>query len=128
MRLLLDTNIALWAVTDDSRLGGRAAALICEPANAVWVSVASLWEIAIKHALRRDEMPVNASDARRYFVHSGYRLLMIEPEHVIRVESLPQIHRDPFDRLMVSQALEEDCRLLTRDGVLPRYSELVLAV
>ncbi len=128
MRLLLDTNIALWAITDDPRLGSRAATLIADPGNVVCVSAASLWEIAIKHALRRGEMPVSGTEARRYFDQSGYRTLSIGPEHVLGVERLPRIHHDPFDRLLVAQAIEEGCRLLTRDSVLPRYSDFVLAV
>ena len=128
MRILLDTNVALWAITDDPQLGERAATLISDPSNAVYVSVANLWEIAIKHALRREEMPVNGADARRYFDLSGYRMLNVEPAHVLRVEKLARIHNDPFDRLLVAQAIEKGCHLLTRDGVLPRYSGLVLAV
>jgi len=128
MRLLLDTNIALWAITDDPKLGARAAELISDPTNSVWVSVANLWEIAVKHAVRPAEMPLSGSDARRYFDQSGYRMLTIDSSHVLRIEQLPRIHNDPFDRLLVAQAIEAGCHLLTRDGVLPRYSELVLAV
>ena len=128
MRLLLDTNVALWAITDDARLGERASTLIASPDNVVWVSAANLWEIAIKHSLRREEMPVSAADARRYFHESGYRMLSIGPEHVVRVGALPPVHSDPFDRLLVAQAIEEGCHLLTRDRVLPRYSELIVPV
>ena len=128
MRLLLDTNVALWAIVDDERLGHRAAHLIADRSNAVWVSVASLWEIAIKHALRPGEMPVDAQSARRYFDRAGYRTIGIRAEHVVRIERLPPIHRDPFDRVLVAQALEEGFHLLTRDSVLPDYTDLVVPV
>ena len=128
MRLLLDTNVALWAITADDRLGSRAAELIGDRSNGVWVSAATLWEIAIKHALRRGEMPVSAADARGYFRDAGYATIGIEPAHVLRVEHLPQVHADPFDRILVAQALEEGMHLLTRDRVLPEYSDLVIPV
>ncbi|MFW6213824.1 MAG: type II toxin-antitoxin system VapC family toxin [Spirochaetota bacterium] len=128
MRLLLDTNIALWAITDDARLRRCATDLIADPDNLVMVSAVNLWEIAIKHALRREQMPVSAADARRFFEESGYRLLSISPNHVIRVESLPPVHNDPFHRILVAQAIEEGCHLLTRDATLPRYSDIVVPV
>ncbi len=128
MRLLLDTNVALWAITADDRLGSRAAELIGDRSNGVWVSAATLWEIAIKHAVRRGEMPVSAADARGYFRDAGYGTIGIEAGHVLRVETLPPIHADPFDRVLVAQALEEGMHLLTRDAVLPEYSDLVIPV
>ena len=128
MRLLLDTNVALWAITKDDRLGRRATELIVDRSNSVWVSVATLWEIAIKHALRRGEMPVSAAAARGYFHDAGYGVVAIEPGHVLRVERLPQIHADPFDRVLVAQTIEEGMHLLTRDRVLPDYSDLVIPV
>ena len=128
MRLLLDTNVALWAITADDRLGSRAAELIGDRSNGVWVSGATLWEIAIKHALRRGEMPVSAADARGYFRDAGYATIGIEAAHALRIEHLPEVHADPFDRILVAQALEEGMHLLTRDRVLPEYSDLVIPV
>ncbi|WP_374616795.1 type II toxin-antitoxin system VapC family toxin, partial [Thauera aminoaromatica] len=107
MNLLLDTHVALWAITDHPRLPQAARDLILSPKTTVWVSVASVWEIAIKHALGRGDMPVSSRDAVCYFTASGYRLLAIEPEHVVAVETLPAHHQDPFDRLLVAQALVE---------------------
>lgn len=128
MKLLLDTHIALWAVSDDTRLSKRARSLILNPSADLFVSVASLWEIAIKHALGRtgsSAMPVSASDAREAFIESGFILLDVTSEHVLAVETLPPIHGDPFDRLLVAQCLSEPMRLLTHDAALVRYSELV---
>ena len=128
MNILLDTHIALWAIADDSRLPGRARALISEPDNTIWVSAASLWEIAIKHMLGRGDMPVSSKDALGYFQQAGYRLLSIEPEHTIAVESLPPVHQDPFDRLLLAQSRTEPLHLLTADALLARYGEWVIRV
>ncbi len=131
MRLLLDTHIALWAVVDDSRLGPTASELIADPANEVFVSAASLWEIAIKHARARgqvNDMPVSAQEALGYFRDSGYALLDIAPAHTAAVERLPMLHADPFDRLLVAQALTVPLRLLTHDARVARYSDTVIVV
>lgn len=124
MRILLDTHIALWAVVDSPLLPAAAARRILA-AEEVLVSAASVWEIAIKHALGRGDMPVSAAQALRAFQDAGYRLLDIRPEHAVRVEALPPIHRDPFDRLLVAQAQVEPLRLITADTVLGAYGELV---
>lgn len=128
MNLLLDTHIALWAITDSPRLSPRARTLILSSTAVVWVSAASLWEIAIKHSLGRGDMPVSAEDALRYFRESGYRLLEIKPEHAVAVQDLPAHHQDPFDRMLVAQALAEPMRLMTHDPAVVRYSDTVIAV
>ena len=128
MRLLLDTHIALWALTDDPRLSQRARALIDDPANQVLVSAATVWEIAIKHALGRDDMPISADEALEWFRQAGYDLLPITPAHAAAVEHLPDHHRDPFDRLLVAQAITEPLRLLSRDPLVVRYGDAVIAV
>lgn len=128
MRLLLDTHIALWALTDDPRLSQRARALIDDPANQVMVSAATVWEIAIKHALGRDDMPISGDEALEWFRQAGYDLLPITPAHAAAVEHLPDHHRDPFDRLLVAQAMTEPLRLLSRDPLVVRYGDAVMAV
>lgn len=128
MNLLLDTHVALWAITDSARLTPTARSLIESPRSTVWVSVASLWEIAIKHSLARGDMPVSGRDATRYFEASGYRLLPIEAEHAAAVEDLPRHHQDPFDRLLIAQALTEPMRLMTHDPLLALYSDTVIKV
>lgn len=128
MRLLLDTHIALWAVTDSPRLPAAARAVIVDPANEVWVSAATVWEIAIKHALGPEGMPVSGSEALHWFGVSGYRDLPVTSRHTCAVEMLPPIHTDPFDRLLVAQAQTEPLRLITHDATLARYSELVVLV
>ncbi len=128
MRLLLDTHVALWALTDDPRLSQRARVLIEDPANDVFVSAASVWEIAIKHALGRGDMPISGDQALDWFRQAGYQLLPIAPEHAAAVEQLPSHHRDPFDRLLVSQAITEPLRLLTHDPLVLRYGDMAIAV
>lgn len=131
MRVLLDTHIALWAITDSARLPPRARAIVAAPENAIYASVACLWEIAIKHALKRKgagAMPISAQTAHNYFLAAGYGLLAVTPQHVIGVEALPALHTDPFDRLMVAQALCEPLHFLTQDEDLAGYGEMVTVV
>lgn len=127
MRLLLDTHVALWAVTASERLSARAAALILE-ADEVFVSAASLWEVAIKHGLGRGDMPVSATQALQAFANSDYRVLAVQASHAVRVGSLPPLHADPFDRLLVAQALDEPLTLLTSDRAVAAYSDTVVLV
>ncbi len=128
MRLLLDTHVALWALVDSPRLSPTARELVLEPANEVWVSAASVWEIAIKHALGRGDMPVSGDEALAWFRQAGYRLLPIAPEHAAAAGRLPSHHADPFDRLLVAQALVEPFRLLTADATVALYGGGILRV
>ncbi|SJZ36511.1 PIN domain nuclease, a component of toxin-antitoxin system (PIN domain) [Trichlorobacter thiogenes] len=128
MRLLLDTHIALWAISDDPRLSGAARALITAPENEIFVSAASIWEISIKYSLGRTNMPVSSAEALGWFRESGYRLLAISPEHAVAVEALAPLHADPFDRMLVAQALHEPLRLVTHDAQVARYSDTIIAV
>ena len=128
MNLLLDTHIALWAITDSPRLPTKARELIESPRAFVWVSAASVWEIAIKHALGRGDMPVSGRDAAQYFRESGYRVLAVEAEHAAAVEELPDHHQDPFDRILVAQARIEPMRLVSHDPMIARYGDIVVAV
>jgi PIN domain nuclease of toxin-antitoxin system len=128
VNLLLDTHVALWAITDSPRLSERARSLVADPANTVWVSVASLWEIAIKHSLGRGDMPITAEQGKAWFEQSGYRLLPIEAPHVLTVAQLPARHNDPFDRLLVAQALTEPLRLITHDARVASYSDTVILI
>lgn len=126
MNLLLDTHIALWAITDNPRLSESARQLILNPRARVWVSVASLWEIAIKFSLGRAHMPISSQQALAYFQQSGYRVLPVEAEHTSALEHLPPLHQDPFDRLLVAQAMTEPMQLLTHDAQLSGYGPHVV--
>ena len=128
MNLLLDTHVALWAITDSPKLPLKARELILSPKTNVWISAASVWEIAIKHGLGRGDMPVSGEDAARYFRESGYRFLAVEPEHAMAVEGLAAHHQDPFDRILVAQALAEPMRLMTHDPLVARYSDTIITI
>lgn len=130
MRYLLDTHIALWTLNDDRRLG-QARALLANPQNRFWVSIASLFEIALKRAVRQQKpeaMPVSAREAQRLFLTCGFTLLPISAEHVCAVEGLALHHKDPFDRLLVAQAKAEPMHLVTHDARLKAYGPLVMLV
>ncbi|MCX7069548.1 MAG: type II toxin-antitoxin system VapC family toxin [Gammaproteobacteria bacterium] len=128
MNLLLDTHVALWAITDSPKLPKKAREMIESPRTSIWISAATIWEIAIKHSLGRGDMPVSSQDALRYFQESGYRFLPIEPEHAAAVEDLAAHHADPFDRILVAQAIVEPMRLMTHDPIVARYSDTVIEV
>ncbi|NMG73795.1 type II toxin-antitoxin system VapC family toxin [Aromatoleum diolicum] len=128
MNLLLDTHVALWAITDSPKLPQKARDVIASPKTTVWVSAASVWEIAIKHALGRGDMPVSSQDAVRYFQESGYRILPIEAEHAVAVEDLSAHHQDPFDRMLVAQALVEPMRLMTHDPLVALYNDTAIKI
>jgi PIN domain nuclease of toxin-antitoxin system len=128
MQILLDTHVVLWALTDDAALKGEARAMLSDTRNGIWVSAVSIWEISIKHSLGRGDMPLSGKDALTYCRKSGYRWLDIRPEHAVAVEDLPAIHADPFDRLLVAQALTEPMKLLTHDVVIARYHPDILLI
>jgi len=128
LNLLLDTHVALWAITDSPKLPKKARELIESPKSSVWISTASVWEIAIKHALGRGDMPVSSQDAVRYFRESGYRFLPVEAEHAMVVENLPVHHQDPFDRILIAQALVEPMRLMTHDPMVALYNDTIIEI
>jgi PIN domain nuclease of toxin-antitoxin system len=122
VNFLLDTQVALWAITDSPKLPKKARELIESPKSSVWISAATVWEIAIKHSLGRRDMPVSSQDALRYFRESGYWFLSLEPEHAVAVEDLPAHHADPFDRILVAQAQALGVPILTMDPDIARYA------
>lgn len=128
MRLLLDTQIVLWALTGSQRLGAVARSLIGDPANEIHVSTASIWEIAIKHALGRGDMPVSGARIAELCAQAGYRELPVAWRHAALIDSLPPLHADPFDRILVAQASAEPMRLLSRDATVVSYGDIVIPV
>jgi PIN domain nuclease of toxin-antitoxin system len=121
MKLLLDTHLLLWAAGDPDRLSPAARTLIEAPENELFFSAASLWEIAIKHGLGRSDFQVNARVLRRGLLDNGYSELPIASEHAVAIDSLPSIHKDPFDRILVAQATVEGITLLTVDALVAQY-------
>jgi PIN domain nuclease of toxin-antitoxin system len=125
MRLLLDTHVFLWAITASPRLAAPTRRLL-EAAEEVYVSAASVWEIAIKARLGKIDADVDAVASA--IESSGFLELPVRGAHAARVAKLPDHHNDPFDRLLVAQALVEPLRLITADAGLARYSDLVVVV
>ncbi len=125
MRLLLDTQIALWALTDSPRLSAKARMWIEPIENDIYFSAASIWEISIKHRLARKDMPVSGAEAAKLFLEAGYYELPVTSIHAAATEQLPPHHEDPFDRILVAQAFSEPLRLLTHDRQLPAYGDCV---
>lgn len=121
MTLLLDTHLLLWAISDTRRLPVAARTLLKDPLNELLFSSASLWEITIKNGLGRDDFRADPRLIRRGLLTHGYGELPISGEHVVRVADLPDRHKDPFDRILVAQALVEGVTLLTADKQLAKY-------
>jgi PIN domain nuclease of toxin-antitoxin system len=131
MRLLLDTHIALWAIADHPNLSAKARRLIDDPDNQIVISAATIWEIAVKHALARggpNDMPISGQAALGYFRDAGFELLDISPAHTVAIETLAPLHADPFDRMLVAQAMAVPLRLLTHDQRVAAYSDSVILV
>ena len=125
MRLLLDTHMLLWLMNGNERLTPRARVLI-DSASDVYVSAASIWEVAIKR--RVGKMEENPEELVATLGKAGLIDLPVEPRHALVTAQLPLLHRDPFDRMLVAQAISETMRLLTTDAQLAAYTELVITV
>ncbi len=121
MKLLLDTHVLLWAAGQPDQLSSAALALLADPDNDLMFSAASLWEIAIKRGLDRDDFRIDPSVLRRSLLDNGYTELPITSEHAVAVVGLPALHKDPFDRILVAQANVEGITLLTADALVARY-------
>jgi PIN domain nuclease of toxin-antitoxin system len=121
MKLLLDTHLLLWAAGKPNRLSAAARKLIDSSANELLFSAASVWEVAIKRGLGRRDFKADPRLLRRGLLDNGYTELPILSDHVVAIERLPPIHKDPFDRLLVAQATVEGITLLTSDSELAEY-------
>jgi PIN domain nuclease of toxin-antitoxin system len=125
---LLDTNVLLAALIAPERLPEGVRETLQDPGNEVLFSAASIWEIAIKKSLGRDGFDFESEDIERLALDTGFQELPVSAAHCHAVARMPWYHRDPFDRLLVAQAQRLPARLLTTDGLLPRYSELVTQI
>jgi PIN domain nuclease of toxin-antitoxin system len=121
MRLLLDTHVLLWTIAESRRLSAAARALIGEPDNELTFSSASLWEVAIKAGRGRDDFRIDVSSLRRSLFDNEYAELPMTGAHAVALGSLPPIHRDPFDRMLVAQAIVEGLTLVTSDPAVAKY-------
>jgi len=125
VKLLVDTHLLIWAADNTECLPPQAHALMANPENELLFSVASLWEIVIKSGLNRIDFRVDARLLRRGLIDNGYGELPILSEHVVAIDALPPIHKDPFDRILIAQAMVEGIALLTNDVVMAQYRDLV---
>jgi PIN domain nuclease of toxin-antitoxin system len=121
VKFLLDTHLLLWAAGEPRRLSKQARAVIENRGNELLFSAASLWEVAIKRALCRKDFEVDTRLLRRGLLDNGYCELPILSDHVVATESLPALHKDPFDRVLVAQATVEGVTLLTTDSLVSQY-------
>jgi len=121
MKLLLDTHLLLWAAGSPEYLPIAARPLLEDPQNELLFSAASLWEIAIKRGLGCSDFQVDARVLRRGLLDNGYQELVISSEHAVFIDSLPPLHKDPFDRILVAQANVEGITLLTADALVAQY-------
>ncbi len=125
MRVLLDTHVLLWALITPKRLGKEARTALESPDNDILFSAASIWEIAIKSALKRSDFRIAPEVIAAAAIESGFTELPVKSAAAIQVAKLPDHHRDPFDRLLIAQAMTEPATLYTVDAQLEAYSELV---
>jgi PIN domain nuclease of toxin-antitoxin system len=121
VRLLLDTHILLWAGLSWMRLPEAARVLLEDSGNTLVFSVVSIWEVAIKRSLGRDDFRVDPRLFRRGLMDNGYEELPLLGQHVVAIDGLPPHHKDPFDRILIAQALVEGITLLTVDPMVGRY-------
>jgi len=121
VNLLLDTHVLLWAAAEPSKLSPRGTELIGNEENRLFFSAASLWEVVIKNGLGRPDFRIDPHLLRRGLVDNGYSELPITSQHTLAVSHLPDIHKDPFDRILVAQAETEGFLLLTSDELVARY-------
>ena len=128
MNYLLDTHLLIWVATRNPKLSKRAAAIIADRENNLWFSTASIWETAIKSALGRPDFPFDAGILRAGLLANGYEEVAIKGRHAVVYQDLPALHRDPFDRMLVAQALSEGMKLLTADNEVAAYGAPVVLV
>ena len=128
MKLLLDTHLLLWLALDSGKLSTRARSVIEDASNNLFFSAASIWEVAIKCGLDRDDFTVDPRLLRRGLLDNGYEELAIDSRHAVATLDLPPLHKDPFDRILIAQAMVEGMTLATADEAVARYPGTILRV
>ena len=126
MRLLLDTHVLIWFSGKKSALSAETRAQIIDPANRKFLSMASIWEMSIKAGLGKLKLPFPIRELVNEFQKAGGFILPIRQEHALAVEGLPQHHKDPFDRMLIAQAMYEDLTIISHDGLLAGYPVSIL--
>jgi PIN domain nuclease of toxin-antitoxin system len=128
LNFLVDTHLVLWAAGEPQKLSKKARRIIEDSSSHLWFSAASLWEVAIKHGLGREDFRVEPRRLRRGLIDNGWRELAVSSEHAVATLNLPPIHKDPFDRMLLAQAHVEGLTLLTSDEIVAQYSEQIRRV
>jgi len=126
MKLLLDTHAFIWWDSDPAQLSATALSAIRDPANEVWLSTASVWEMVIKSQLGKLSLRLPLADIVSQQLANGVQIWDISVGHVLAVETLPSIHKDPFDRMLAAQSMVEDAKLVTGDPIFAQYPVQVL--
>ena len=121
MNLLLDSHLLVWVSSTSERLSSTARSLIRNSDNDLFFSAASVWELAIKQGSKKYDVNVDAALLRRGLLDNGYAELRVSSEHAVAIRTLPNFHKDPFDRILVAQATVEGITLLTADPIVARY-------
>jgi PIN domain nuclease of toxin-antitoxin system len=122
MRLLLDSHLLVWFAAMTAKLPSQARPLIEDIGNTLFFSSASIWELTVKHALGREDIPIHPRVLHRGLLDNSFQELPISSSHAFGVAALPPIHKDPFDRILIAQAISEDMTLLTSDETIARYN------
>ena len=121
MDYLLDTHAIIWAITDEKKLSSKSKALIENKSNKCFVSIVSFWEIGIKCSLGRLELKTDLDDIFKIIEQAGFETLPVSHNHILESTKLPLHHNDPFDRLIIGQAMSEKMTLITKDKEFKRY-------
>ncbi len=127
MRVLVDTRILLWCLEESDKLPDKAREILLS-AEIVFASAVNLWEIMIKQSIGRLELKIEMHDIIKVIEQSGFSILPIKPNHVIKLVDLEDFHRDPFDRMLISQSLVEPLHLVTCDTIIARYKGNIIKV
>ncbi|MCM1266807.1 MAG: type II toxin-antitoxin system VapC family toxin [Bacteroidales bacterium] len=122
MGYLLDTNVLIFYLYNPEQLSKTAADIVYDEDNQIYVSIGSLWEIAIKSSIGKLEIKNSMAEIAGICLEYKIDLLSITPQHLDQIANLPQIHGDPFDRLIISQAIVENLTIVTRDSIIPKYN------
>jgi len=128
VKLLLDTHILLWSAGQPEKLSAEATSLLLDSSNSLYFSAASIWEIVIKRGLGRDDFKVNPVRLIKQLVINGYEEVSVSSDHTLAVDTLPVLHKDPFDRILIAQARTEGMLLMTADEQVSRYGDGIVMV
>jgi PIN domain nuclease of toxin-antitoxin system len=121
VKFLLDTQFVIWVPIDSRRISEQARLILNDPTHQFAFSVSSIWEVAIKKSLRRQDFLFDPREVRRLLVENGYEEIPLQSRHAVMADSMPPIHKDPFDRILIAQAMVEGITLLTADPVIAKY-------